>query len=310
MENETSMQEDAEQALSLEDSKRLLRHVYRVRENRRRILDRVPFLLRWGKWRKKKERQILADWTGGYVLINDRDYLYLPAGMDTMSTHYLIRPAESEPTVKNFCPPGGTVIDIGCNYGEWALQMARAVGRSGKVYAFEPVQRLADCAQKTMDVNGLGQTEIVTSAVSNRDGEARFAVNLDHSGKSGFGNSGTGDETEEISVPTVTLDSVVRDRNIDRLDFLKIDVEGHEADVLEGARETLRNLKPAIVLETGIDPDQDREKIHQILTSLDYRMLGLILPHGMAESDWESYRARKGAFATDFANVLFVAGKN
>ena len=169
MENETSMQEDAEQALSLEDSKRLLRHVYRVRENRRRILDRVPFLLRWGKWRKKKERQILADWTGGYVLINDRDYLYLPAGMDTMSTHYLIRRAESEPTVKNFCPPGGTVIDIGCNYGEWALQMARAVGRSGKVYAFEPVQRLADCAQKTMDVNGLGQTEIVTSAVSNRD---------------------------------------------------------------------------------------------------------------------------------------------
>ncbi len=301
------MQEDAEQALSLEGSKRLLRHVYRVRENRRHILDRVPFILRWGKWRKKTERQVLADWAGGYVLFNERDYLYLPAGMDTMSTHYLIRPAEAKATVQNFCPPGGTAIDIGANYGEWTVQMARAVGPAGKVYAFEPVQALAGCVQKTMDVNGLKQTEIVALATSNKDGQASFPVNLDHSGRSGFGQSHAGDAIVEISVKTVKLDSFVRERQINRLDFLKIDVEGHESEVLEGAQNILRDLKPALVLEVGINPDQDREKIYGLLTGLNYRMIGIILPHGMAEGDWKSYRARTGPFGTDFINVLFVA---
>lgn len=300
------MQQGPKMPLSRDEWQRLLRTVVRVWGNRQRLLDRLPWSLRYGKWRRRTERQAQSDWRGGYVLQNEQDYFYLPSEIDTMSSHYLIRPMPYEPVVRNLCPTGGTVVDVGANFGEWALQMARAVGPGGRLIAFEPVAYLAEAARKTLRVNGQRQGEVVAKALSNKDGQAELTLNKTHTGKSGIGVADSDDETARVSVPTVTLDSFVEAENIGRLDFIKIDVEGHEAEVIEGAQSTLQRFGPAMVVEAGVDPDQNRQKIEAILQGLDYRMVGSLMPHGIAETTWQEYLEKKGPYASEFANVLFL----
>jgi len=292
---------------NLDKSQQLLRHLYRTRTSRKRFLDRIPVTFHWGRHRKAVEREILADWPGGYVLINDRDYFYVPSGQDMMSSHYLIRPAESEPAIRNLCPEGGVAIDVGANFGEWSLQMARAVGATGRVFAFEPSPAIAEALRKTLAINGQKHASVIEAAASATEGAANFTVNEDHSGKSGIGTEAGGDRTRDTSVPTVTLDSFAASQQLDRLDFIKIDVEGHDAEVLAGADKTLGQFKPALVLEAGIEPDHDRSNVKAILERHSYAPAGAFLPHGIIETTWEDYLNKTGLFSDGFVNVLFLA---
>jgi hypothetical protein len=94
---------------------------------------------------------------------------------------------------------------------------------------------------------------------------------------------------ERLNVSLRSLDSLVAERGLDRVDLIKIDVEGHERQVLDGAETTLRRHRPALVIETGHEAEGDRPAIHDRLHGLGYRMLGILLDHGMAEADWDAY---------------------
>ena len=256
------------------------------------------------------ERDLLANWPGGYVLINERDYFYVPRGDDIMSSHYLIRPAEAEAVVTNFCPPGGIAIDLGANFGEWSLQMARAVGRTGHVYAFEPSPNIAEALRKTLSINGQTQTTVIEAAAGAHTGNASFTVNADHSGKSGILTGANGSPSRDITVKMHSLDDFVRQHKLARLDFIKIDVEGHETDVLEGAETVLETFTPAVVLEAGVDPDHDRGKVKDILERHKYTMAGAILPHGIIETTWDDYLHTSGLFASGFVNILLISTRD
>ena len=256
------------------------------------------------------ERDILANWPGGYVLINERDYFYVPGGTDIMSSHYLIRPANSEPVVANFCPSGGVAMDVGANFGEWSLQMARAVGQTGQVFAFEPSADIAEALRKTLRVNGQSQTTVIEAAVSSRAGDAEFTVNEAHSGKSGINIGNTDGASNKVTVKTISLDDFARRQTLRRLDLIKIDVEGHEADVLEGAESVLKTFAPAIVLEAGVDPDHDRGKVKDILERHRYTMAGAISPHGIIETTWNDYLCLSGLFANGFVNILLISAQD
>lgn len=256
------------------------------------------------------ERDILANWPGGYVLINERDYFYVPGGDDIMSSHYLIRPAESEPVVANFCPSGGVAMDVGANFGEWSLQMARAVGKTGQVFAFEPSPDIAEALRKTLSVNGQTQTTVIEAAVSALVGDADFTVNAAHSGKSGIDTGDTGGASHQVTVKTLSLDDFARQQTLRRLDLIKIDVEGHEAEVLEGAETVLETFAPAIVLEAGVDPDHDRVKVKDILERHRYKMAGAIFPHGIIETTWNDYLGLSGLFANGFVNILLISAQD
>ncbi len=227
-----------------------------------------------------------------------------------MSSHYLIRPAEAEPVVANFCPPGGIAMDVGANFGEWSLQMARAVGKTGQVYAFEPSPNIAEALRKTLRVNGQTQTTVIEAAAGAHAGDAPFTVNTSHSGKSGIGTGNTGGETDKITVKTLSLDDLAGQQTLPRLDLIKIDVEGYEADVLEGAETVLETFAPAIVMETGVDPDQDRGKVRDILERHQYKMTGAIFPHGIIETTWDDYLRTSGLFASGFVNILLISAQD
>lgn len=291
----------------LKNSNKLLRHLYRTRTTRKRFLDRIPPIFKWGEHRKSVERKIISEWPGGYVLINEQDYFYVPTGTDIMSSNYLIRPTEAEPVINNFCLAGDVAIDVGANFGEWSLQMARAVGKSGKVYAFEPSPNVANALRKTLEVNGQSHAMVIEAAVGNHVGDTPFTLNTTHSGKSAITVFDTADTLQEIIVPMLSLDDFVHQQNVTSLALLKIDVEGHEADVLEGALAVLQEFKPAIVLETNIEPDQDREKLRDILENQAYNLAGVILHRGIIETSWDDYVNKSNIFSSGFVNILLTA---
>src|SRR5204863_8585379 len=113
---------------------------------------------------------------------------------------------------------------------------------------------------------------------------------------------------DALQVPLRRLDSLAAERGLTRLDLIKIDVEGHERQVLDGAAVILERHRPVLVIETGHEGDGDRAAIHDRLAGLGYRMLGILLDYGMASADWPAYVGLGPPFrAGDAHNLLLVA---
>jgi FkbM family methyltransferase len=264
--------------------------------------------------RRWREKRLLArlerEWPGGFTLHRNGDLVYVPAPLDARGRHALLHPPHVHPAVLGLLQPGSVAIDVGANLGEWTIPFARAVGPEGRVLAIEPAPRNAAALASTLAVNALHHAEIVRCAVGNRDGVAEFAVPLVSSARADTGTARIGPASEgyeALCVPVRTLDSVAAKRGLDRLDLIKIDVEGHERRVLDGAAATLDRYRPSLVIETGHEGDGDRPAIHDRLRGLGYRILGILLDHGMAAADWQAYIALAPPFrAGDAHNLLLV----
>ena len=148
---------------------------------------------------------------------------------------------------------GQTVFDVGANFGSYTRLFSKLVGRrAGGVYAFEPVaasmKRLQQAVQGINNVTlvkkGLGLVpQKATIFIPNGDlGQSSLAK---HHVGSWSGDASCAEETIEMT----TLDLFVEENGIQRLDFLKVDVEGGEASVLKGGEKTIRQFLPTLYLE-------------------------------------------------------------
>lgn len=137
---------------------------------------------------------------------------------------------------------GDTVIDCGANssidVGEQTTTFAKLVGDSGKVYAFEPTEHLFNGLQE--DVKMYKNINIYKKALGNYIGEISFCV--EGSGSSRISNTG------QIKVPLDTIDNFVKSNQIQRVDFIKMDIEGAEMMALSGAIDTIRTHKPKLAI--------------------------------------------------------------
>ena len=165
---------------------------------------------------------------------------------------------------------GGIMLDIGANVGRYAIPMAT---KAKQVYAFEPepnnVNELKQNTEYYRD-----KISVVASAVSNHNGGSILHL-VPRRGQHSMQYSIH--STENIIVTTITIDKFVTDKGINPKEItgIKIDVEGAEQNVLEGALTTLMETDALIALEThtGID----RDAIYDILTGCGYR---IIAPNG------------------------------
>jgi FkbM family methyltransferase len=176
--------------------------------------------------------------------------------------------------------PGMVVIDVGANIGEISLAAARRVGRTGRVYSFEPMASLYARLEEHTRVNGLRQITLVQKGLSDKQGTATLfrASELFEDGTShdGLGTlyptSKRATAVSEIEV--TTLDQFSIDAGVDRLDLIKIDVEGAELAVLKGGVKTMRDLQPSIILELQSDTSENAgyspREILTLLESLGY----------------------------------------
>jgi FkbM family methyltransferase len=294
------------------DLRRLMRLLKALSNLRPPGAPEPPAARRWRRWR---ERRLLVrlerEWPGGFARHRSGDLVYVPAPLDARGRRALLHPPAAHPAALARLMPGAVAIDIGANLGEWTLPFAAAVGRGGRVLAVEPAPRSAAALAKTLAANALGQAELIRVAAGDRDGIVEFAVPLVTSARSDTGTAHigpamTGHETVQVAVRR--LDTLVAERRIERIDLVKIDVEGHERRVLDGGAVALARFRPALVIETGHEAEGDRVLIQDRLERLGYRMLGILLDHGMADADWPAYRTAAPPFRRGEAhNLLFVA---
>jgi FkbM family methyltransferase len=138
--------------------------------------------------------------------------------------------------------PGMTVVDVGANVGVFTSAFSRLVGPSGRVFSLEPAAFNLRALRKAKVANHWTNVEIFDAAASDLDGSMFFTSSFYNSGNNSLSlaNSKNG----AVVVPTVRLDTLLAGQ---RVDFLKIDVQGWEASVLSGALETLRCNRPLTV---------------------------------------------------------------
>jgi len=138
--------------------------------------------------------------------------------------------------------PGDTVLDVGAAAGYYTLLTSGLVGPQGGVIAFEPDSRNAAFLRNHVEANRIDNVSVFQIAVGAHDETARFA--------SGTG-TGTGHLADDgtVSVQVRSLDNLVLSQH-HRPSHIKIDVEGAELAVIEGARKTLQKFRPVIFLST------------------------------------------------------------
>ena len=141
---------------------------------------------------------------------------------------------------------GWTCFDVGANVGAITMALAKLTGPDGRIYAFEPgppnLRRLRDNLNLNPDLSK--RVEMIAAGVGRTPGELYWAEEKGNPGNALLGKTGT-HETKIIP-----LDDFVREHAITKLDFVKIDVEGMELDVMHGAAETLRRFHPMLYFET------------------------------------------------------------
>jgi len=156
------------------------------------------------------------------------------------------------------CKSGGTAIDVGANVGCHTLIMAERAGDRGRVLALEPHPRVFERLRGNIEMNGLAHVETLRTAAGSETGTTQlYAPAASHhgAGKATLydGNlaldPGAAAAMECIDVPVTTVDRLMFERECERLDLIKIDVEGHEMPALRGARETIARFRPAVVFE-------------------------------------------------------------
>ena len=159
---------------------------------------------------------------------------------------------------------GKVAYDVGANEGSHTLALRRRTGATGRVYAFEPEPGSFARLTRVVALNGLSNVAVFAVALGDETGvgrlvlpargsDAELAATLDPALQAMLGNGATG---AEIEVPVIRLDEWVQEMDLAAPDFMKIDVEGLEAAVLDGAIETIAAARPALFIEIhGADPD-------------------------------------------------------
>lgn len=204
----------------------------------------------------------------------------------TENLAYLLGTAEPhlQRAITKYVGTGDTVYDIGANMGYVSLSLAKQVGPSGHVIAFEPVPRNLDLLRTNIENNQLLNIQVFDVAVSDRPGDAviRISDNLSTASLTWHKNDPS---AVELIVKTVAIDDLVEAGDLPKPKFVKIDVEGAEGLVLLGMRRTLAAARPILFIECS---DAGREATWQLLSELGYRCQAAI--GGKLVKAFEEYR--------------------
>jgi len=148
--------------------------------------------------------------------------------------------------VNRLVKPNDYVLDIGANIGYFSVIFSKLVGENGKVFAFEPTSDYLKTLKLNLAANNISHCEVLPYGLSNKEQELEIYLNV-HSAT--LHDPLKNEITPKEIIKLDTLDNFITKNKIDKIDFIKIDVDGHEPLILEGAWETLEKYKPIILLE-------------------------------------------------------------
>ena len=193
--------------------------------------------------------------------------------------------------IEHFVRPNLTVYDVGANIGYISLALAKAVGPSGQVVAFEPLPANLVRLRANMALNPEGsRVQIVEAGVGAQHSQATFMVHK--SGGMGKLQAAKGRQAEyegSIPVDVIALDEWIEDHGQAAPGLIKIDVEGGEAAVLEGLKSMLKSNRPTILIE--LHGPEATSEVQNILASAGYALHAARdgYPRLDEISEWKTY---------------------
>lgn len=204
------------------------------------ILKIIPLFFKYkiSKFTKETAKDIFYNNKKFKIIINPKNG-YLDA---QIYANGLYEPHIVKEIVDN-TKSGGVCIDIGANIGHHTIVMSQSVGDNGKVYAYEPIPRIKEQLDNSILLNEIENVETIQIALSDKEEIKDLNICEENIGSSSLVNQTS--DAEKITIQTKTLDSY----HYDKVDFIKIDVEGFEYNVLLGAKETIARCTPSIVIE-------------------------------------------------------------
>lgn len=172
--------------------------------------------------------------------------------------------------------PGDCALDIGANLGIVATLMAQYVGPTGRVHAFEPAPRMIGYLRQTLAANPHLPLRLHEYALGSESAMLELAIPRGNAGRASLVARPKWVKTL-VQVPVKTLTDVAREENIRRVDFIKIDVEGFEAEVIKGGLGLIEELRPKFILfeEHRFRPDQPLPESMACLLDRGYRLFGI-----------------------------------
>jgi FkbM family methyltransferase len=154
--------------------------------------------------------------------------------------------------------PGDVLLDVGANGGLYSVLASKQVGPSGHIYAFEPGIRELVLFRRNVKINSCENVTVVSKAVSNQSGTTQFAISQDGAMNSLKQTDHPMQKFKEWQTVEMTmLDTFVEDAGIDKVDFIKIDVEGAENLVFEGATKLLSSNNKMTILFEACDANSE-----------------------------------------------------
>ncbi len=156
--------------------------------------------------------------------------------------------------IKGFVKPGMIVFDIGANIGLYTTIMAKQAKDEGHVFSFEPYSSTGDYLKYNVSLNELNNVTVEEIALTDTDGRQDFFIFPE--GEDVYNSLGAQKRDVEktkaekkIQVQVSKLDSYCKKNKIEKIDFIKLDVEGAEEKVFEGGREVFKAMNPIIITE-------------------------------------------------------------
>lgn len=197
--------------------------------------------------------------------------------------------------IQQMVKPGMIAYDVGANIGYVSLLLARVVGETGKVIAFEALPANIERLRANITLNGLEQrqrVQIVHAAVTTQPGPVRFLTHASTGMGKAEGSAGRDDDHEQkITIPGVSLDDFVYEQDNPPPQVVKIDIEGGEVLALPGMRRVLAEARPLIFLE--LHGERAARVAWETLTGAGYRLCrmkpGCPAITGLDALDWKMY---------------------
>jgi len=185
---------------------------------------------------------------------------------------------------------GMHVVDVGANIGLYSLFIAKCVGPEGKVYSFEPEAAMANALKHSLSLNKINWIDVYPVAVGAKSGLGKLEYHVLNHGDTWMNINTNPTKADPDSIPIVSLQEALKGKKVD---LIKIDVQGWEDGVIEGAAELLVinpkvkiyfEFMPEVMLRAG----RSVKRLKEILTALDLQVDSLSPKGNQIDIDIES----------------------
>jgi len=221
------------------------------------------------------------------------------------------RELEHKKMLEDIIKPGMTVLDIGANIGYYSLMMLKLIGDKGKLIAVEPSPSNIEILKKNLLLNNFQDVEVHNGAISDENSIKKFFLSemsnlntLNYTDKKSLNLTG-----KTIDVKTFTVSEIIDDRD---LNLIRMDVEGHEVEVLNGLIPNIgsNNLYPSIIFETHRSRYNNEHSMENTLKKLfakNYKvsMLGSTSKEGTKKIEAKGYVGTKSILTDEYERTIF-----